>query len=99
VDLKSTDRAQAEEVTETRLHVALSHGRVGVVEARLGAHESALKALREGRDIITSLKAPEPRMDVGECLLRPGVRVSVLLSAKASVVLSYADRRLPRRVA
>jgi hypothetical protein len=37
--------------------LALSYGRVGMVEVRRGARDNALKALREGRGIIARLKA------------------------------------------
>jgi hypothetical protein len=40
--------------------LALGHGRVGIVEARQGTRDSALKALRDGREIIARLKAQAP---------------------------------------
>jgi hypothetical protein len=40
--------------------LALSHGRVGAVEAQTGAPDSALTTLQEGRNIIARLKARAP---------------------------------------
>lgn len=40
--------------------LALSHGRVAMVEARQGARERALGAFKQGREIIARLRARSP---------------------------------------
>jgi hypothetical protein len=40
--------------------LALSYGRVGLIEMRQGVRDDALKALRQGRDIIEQLVRRSP---------------------------------------